>query len=255
MRNLLAAIHFIWASLVFVTSMVFVLPFIVFCTLAFSHKKAQDSAFVFLRFWAWVFSTFSLYSCRKIASRQIDANKAYIYVSNHGSFLDSVMLVRSIPQSFKPLGKIEMARTPIFGTIYKRVVVMIDRSSRESREKCVAVLKEELARGQSILIFPEGTMNRTDRPLTDFYDGAFRIAIETQTPIAPVVVLNASKLLPRNAPYVRMRPGLVTTVFAEPVDVNGLTLDDLPKLKSRVYKQMEQLILANTAVPEPAFVN
>ena len=61
-----------------------------------------------------------------------------------------------------------MVKIPVFGLIYKRLVILIDRSSKESRESCVIALKEEIARGQSILIFPEGTMNRMEQLLGNF---------------------------------------------------------------------------------------
>lgn len=84
-------------------------------------------------------------------------------------------------------------------------------------------------------------MNRTDKPLADFYDGAFRLAIETQTPIAPVVILNTRNLFPRANPLAA-RPGVITCVFDEPVEVSGLIAEDLEILKAKVYKRMESLI-------------
>lgn len=123
---------------------------------------------------------------------------------------------------------------------------MIDRSSKESREKSVAALKKDIAGGASVLIFPEGTMNKTAKPLGDFYDGAFRIAIETQTPLMPFVMLNNRKLLPRLNPLLA-RPGVITAIFITPVEVKGMTLDQLPELKQKVYDLMENAILANAA--------
>jgi 1-acyl-sn-glycerol-3-phosphate acyltransferase len=90
----------------------------------------------------------------------------------------------------------------------------------------VEELKIDLGNGQSILIFPEGTMNRSDAPLSEFYDGAFRLAIETQTAIVPMVILNARKLLPRDNPLA-IRPGVLECVFADRVEVTGLKPDDL----------------------------
>ncbi|HEY1008247.1 MAG TPA: lysophospholipid acyltransferase family protein [Sphingobacteriaceae bacterium] len=238
-----ALLHFLWAALVFLAGMFAVLPFIVFCTLVFRGKRSQDAAFVFIRLWARMFSSLAFFICRVEGHAAYRADRPYVFVSNHTSFLDAVMLVLVLPQSFKPLGKIEMARVPVFGMIYRKVAVLIDRTSRESRERCVEELKAEVSGGQSILIFPEGTMNRTAAPLTEFYDGAFRIAIETQTPLAPVVLINAGKLLPRKDPFTGIRPGVVRAVMGTPVDVTGLTLRDLPVLKNQVYRQMEAMLI------------
>ena len=141
--------------------------------------------------------------------------------------------------------KIEMLKAPIFGLIYRKVVVLIDRKSAESRAKCIQDLKIELAAGQSILIFPEGTMNRTNNPLAHFYDGAFRLAIETQTPIVPLIVINARNLLSRNYPL-DARPGPISVILADPIPVDGLVESDLPKLKEQVYRIMEELIITNS---------
>jgi 1-acyl-sn-glycerol-3-phosphate acyltransferase len=225
--------------------MILVLPFVLLSAWVLKGKQAQDTFFIFIKAWAWVFSTLCFFSVRIRGREVIDPDKAYIYVSNHNSYLDTVVAVMAIPKSFKPLGKIEMLKAPIFGLIYRKVVVLIDRKSPESRAKCIQDLKAELAEGQSILIFPEGTMNRTETPLAHFYDGAFRLAIETQTPIVPSVVINARNLLSRNHPL-DAKPGSVAVIFAEPIAVDGLAEADLPQLKERVYRVMEALIVANS---------
>lgn len=241
MRRILSLIFIIWSFLIFISAMLLVLPFIVTCSALLRGKKGDDIIFFFLNIWGWIFCTFCFFSIRTKNKKAIKPGKAYIYVCNHNSYLDAVAIVRAIPGAFKPLGKIEMVRVPIFGIIYRRVVVMIDRASKESRAKSVEQLKADLAEGQSILIFPEGTMNRTNRALTEFYDGAFRLAIETQTPIAPMVIINARNLFPRADPLAA-RPGTITCVFGEPVEIYGLVAENLDDLKARVHKRMSSLI-------------
>jgi 1-acyl-sn-glycerol-3-phosphate acyltransferase len=85
-------------------------------------------------------------------------------------------------------------------------------------------------------------MNKTESALSEFYDGAFRLAIETQTDIVPMAILNARKLLPRNSPM-DVCPGLLECVFADRIEVSSLIPDDLGKLKKRVYDCIENLIL------------
>ncbi len=243
MRNVLGAIYLIYGLLVFFAVMIVFLPFIILST--FLPKKFGTTvSFFFLRCWAFLFSTLSLFFYRMKNTEKIDTTKQYIYVANHGSYLDAPAVVIATPTAFKPLGKIEMSKIPIFGFIYKRVVVMIDRSSKESRTESVEKLKQILKNGISILIFPEGTMNRTPYVLKDFYDGAFRIAIETGTAIAPFVIINARKLMPRNNPL-QVHPGIMDVVFADPIDVSIYTLEDIESLKFKVYKVMEELILSN----------
>lgn len=241
-KRIASVLFLLWCFLVFFVIMVLVLPFIILSTAIFPGKKGHHLAFIFIRLWAFLFSYFCLFRFRTLNKKLIDTQKAHIYVSNHNSYLDSVAIVRAIPQDFKPLGKVEMAKAPVFGLIYKRLVVMIDRKSKESRLQCVEHLKEDIRKNLSILIFPEGTMNRTDAPLANFYDGAFRLAIETQTALVPMVIVNARNLLPRKN-MLAVKPGVITCVFGQPVQVQGLSADDLPALKARVYHEMEQLIL------------
>lgn len=241
----LSLIFLIWCALVFIGMMLLVVPFILIIHWICKGKKAQALSFVFLKIWAGTFSILCFYPIKIKNKAYRDSKKAFIYVCNHNSYLDAIAVVVAAPQAFKPLGKKEMVKVPIFGAIYKHLVVMVDRSSPESRAKSVEQLKLDLNAGQSLFIFPEGTMNRGEQVLADFYDGAFRIAIETQTPIAPMVLINARNLLHRDHPL-NIKPGTLSMVFAPPVEVTGLSLDDLPELKARVRQQMADLILANS---------
>ena len=240
-KRIFSLVFIIWSFLVFISTMLLVVPFIFISSALFTGKKATDIISFFLNIWGWLFCIFSFFQIRTVNCKILDPGRAYIYVCNHNSYLDAIAVVRAIPGSFKPLGKVEMVKIPIFGLIYQRVVVLIDRASKESRTKSVEELKQDLAKGQSILIFPEGTMNRSNQPLNEFYDGAFRLAIETQTPIAPMVIINARKLFPRDNPLAA-RPGVITCVFHQPVEVIGLVADDLERLKKTVFDQMKAQI-------------
>ncbi len=244
MRKIFGALFILYGLLLFFTAMLLVLPFIIIGTLL-PGKLNSTVPFFFLRVWSYLFSFLSLFFYKVIGRDKLNTSKPYIYVANHGSYLDATSVVISSPVALKPLGKIEMSKIPVFGFIYKRVVVMVDRSTKESRTESVEKLKEVLKKGVSIMIFPEGTMNRTERPLKDFYDGAFRIAIETQTPIAPFVIVNAKKLMPRNNPLSFVRPGIIKIIYTDVVDVSGYTLDQVEELKTKVYSIMEKILIEN----------
>jgi 1-acyl-sn-glycerol-3-phosphate acyltransferase len=233
--------YLLYSAIVFFLLMIIVCPFIIISTGIFKEKTGRKIAFYFLKFWAW---SFSLLTCLWFSAggKEIDTSRAYIYVGNHSSFLDAIAIVICIPQAFSPLGKIEMLKIPVFGWIYKRLVVMIDRSSRESRDHSVAELRKDLAEGQSILIFPEGTMNKSDQLLNPFYDGAFRLAIETQTPILPFAILNSKTHLPRTDPLM-LKPGVIRTVFGEAIEVKGLVAEDLEELKEKTFKAILTLLI------------
>lgn len=245
MRKVLTALYLLYAALIFIGLMFIVLPLVLVASAVLDASTGRRLILFFLRCWAWGFSIPTFFWVKTINQHIINRNLPHIYVGNHGSYLDAIAVCLSIPQYFSPLGKVEMTKIPVFGLIYKRIVVLIDRSSKESRAQSVNSLKSDLAKGESILIFPEGTMNKTELHLSEFYDGAFRIAIETQTTLMPFVMISNRELLPRVNPL-KARPGIIKTIFITPVDVKGLTLDDLPMLKQKVFDLMEEAILKHS---------
>lgn len=190
--------------------------------------------------WATLFAHLTGIRYKGERLENLHKHKAYIYVSNHTSFLDAPAMPLFIPGQFRPLGKKELTKIPVLGAIVKTVCVMVDRSSAESRKKSVEKLVRLIKSGTSIVIFPEGTMNRTNRVLKPFYDGAFRIAVETKSPILPMVVINAGKLLPPGTG--RVKPGIIYVKFGQPIVTQGLTQQDVPFIKAKAFQEMEQMI-------------
>ena len=142
----------------------------------------------------------------------------------------------------RALGKYEMSKVPVFGFIYRRAVVMVDRRDAEKRAKSVRILKSILRRGISVFIFPEGTFNLTKKPLKSFFDGAFRIAIETQTPIKPLLFLDAYNRMNHESIF-SLNPGRSRTIFLETIDVDRYTMADVERLKQDVYALMERRLI------------
>ncbi|HSK12834.1 MAG TPA: lysophospholipid acyltransferase family protein, partial [Phnomibacter sp.] len=173
----------------------------------------------------------------------IDPSKHYVFVANHISYLDIPLLFQAIRKNhFRVLGKIEMSKIPLFGLLYRIVVVLIDRSNSKSRKQSLVELQKVLDQNISIFIFPEGTFNEGRKPLKHFYDGAFRMAIETQTPIKPIVFLDAVKLMHYKSIF-SLRPGLSRAVHLPEISVEGYTPDDVAKLKNATFEAMEACIL------------
>ncbi len=239
LKNALLKLYLAWAVAAFCLIMAISLPLV---TLPFllGEKLGGRIAYFFLKIWGHGFGLTSLIRFRTVNRRSIDRTRPYIYVANHNSYLDSPAFVTAIPGQCRPLGKSEMRKIPVFGWLYPYVVVVVNRSSIASRIKSMNALKEKLRQGISVFIFPEGSMNTGDTTLLPFYEGAFRLAIETQTPILPMVILNSRRLLPR-AKF-ELRPGTITTVFLRPVPVAGLTLRDVPVLKEKVFGLMREAL-------------
>jgi 1-acyl-sn-glycerol-3-phosphate acyltransferase len=99
-------------------------------------------------------------------------------------------------------------------------------------------LKSVLSHEISIYIAPEGTFNMTDKPLIDFYDGAFRLAIETETPIKPMLFLDSVNRLHWSSVFA-MTPGKLRTVYLEEISPEGYSPFEVDQLKQKVYDLME----------------
>ncbi|HEY0355268.1 MAG TPA: 1-acyl-sn-glycerol-3-phosphate acyltransferase, partial [Flavisolibacter sp.] len=97
-----------------------------------------------------------------------------------------------------------------------------------------------------VLVFAEGTFNKTNQPLKHFYDGAFRVAIETGTPIKPVLLLNTYDRMHYDSIF-SLNPGKSRAVFLPEVSVKGLSTHDVPVLKEKVYTMMEQELVKRKA--------
>ena len=145
-----------------------------------------------------------------------------------------------IGKEFRPMAKKELLKIPVFGWIARGACVIVDRSSSESKKRSLEKLKETLEHGISILLFAEGTQNRSKEPLQPFKDGAFRIAIDTQKPILPMVVVGAGKLMPPGT--IEMRPGLIKIFVGSEISVADLSTDNTQSLKLKTYDAMKAMI-------------
>ena len=149
-------------------------------------------------------------------------------------------------QHIRILGKSEMTKVPLFGFIYKNAAVLVDRKDAIKRAKSLKILKSILSKNISIFICPEGTFNMTHAPLKNFYDGAFRIAIETQTPIRPILFLDTYDRLNYKSIF-SLSPGKSRAVYLEETITAGYTFADLSYLKEQIYKQMEDGLIRYNA--------
>lgn len=258
MKYLLASIRWlycIYAYLVFVVLMLLVVVPVIIVSF-FGKVKGGNLIYRLCILWgdAWFF----LIGIRHRNSYEVphDRKKQYIFVANHISYLDAPILVKTLRQRVRALGKIEMGKVPVFGFIYKNSIVTVDRSSAENRARSVRILKSVIKKGISIFIFPEGTFNETHQPVKAFFDGAFRIAIETQTPIKPVLFLDGYTRMHYNS-LLSLNPGRSRSVFLAPIPVEGLTNKDLPALKQKVFDIMEQKLREYNAgwIEEPGMLN
>lgn len=155
--------------------------------------------------------------------------KARVYVPNHESIIDPVVVFLNIPEDVAALGKKEFFRLPILGRACKMAgFVVVDRQNPEqrvkAREEAIRLMKEK---GRSFLVFAEGTRS-TDGRLRPFKKGAAIMAIEAEAEMIPIAVHGGFALWPKGRWH--FRPGPVQVHFLEPISTAGMTPDDKDRL-------------------------
>ncbi|GIV34445.1 MAG: 1-acyl-sn-glycerol-3-phosphate acyltransferase [Chitinophagales bacterium] len=171
----------------------------------------------------------------------IEKNRSYVFVMNHGSTADIVIVAAAMKNRYRPLGKKELVRLPVMGFMFRKALILVDRSNPESRRQSMERMREIIGKNISVLIAPEGTRNRTPEPLQPFKDGAFRLAIECQLPVIPMVLLNTRRLYPNDEWLLHHCP--LGCHFLEPVSTEGLKEKDIPELKEKVHTLMKEHIV------------
>jgi 1-acyl-sn-glycerol-3-phosphate acyltransferase len=242
LESVFSLLYKIWVGLVFTIFMIILLPGIVLPFLL--GQRFGSIGYAFLWLWSWIFSKLTFIRYKFYGQEHFGKGQAYIYVSNHTSFLDIPGLTMLLPGQFRPLAKKELLKIPIFGWIARSAAIIVDRSSPESRKRSIDRLKAFLNAGISILIFAEGTQNRSNDILQPFKDGAFRIAVDTQQPVLPIVVLGAGPLMPPGT--INLKPGLIRIYVGKEIPTYGLTLADVRSLKQRTFEVMTEMIAASS---------
>jgi len=232
----------IYGFAVFLLWMFILLPFFIW---AFLEKplKGGDLIFKISRFWGDAFFFMLGIKHWNIYEETYEASREYIFVSNHISYLDIPMMMKAIRRKrLRILGKAEMNKIPIFGSIYKRGTVSVDRNNAIARAKSIDKLISLLHQHVSVFICPEGTFNTKHKPLKSFYDGAFRIAIETQKPIQPILFLDTYDRLNYESIF-SLNPGKCRAVYLSPTFTENLKIQDVSFLKEKIYNQMEEALI------------
>ena len=193
LKNILGRIFAFWAMILFVSSLVIVfIP--IWITVLWNEPRRTIYVFKIFNVWMKFFFVFS--GVRRIITgrKHFEKGQNYIVVCNHNSFMDVPLTSPGIPGPNKTIAKIEMAKIPLFGMIYKRGSVLVNRKNEESRRSSYNKMKEVLQMGLHMCIYPEGTRNQTQEPLQRFHDGAFKLAVETQKDIMPAVIFYTNKV-------------------------------------------------------------
>jgi 1-acyl-sn-glycerol-3-phosphate acyltransferase len=236
LKNILGRIFALWAMLTFIVTMLIII--IPTWALGILPEPRRTITFINLsRLWMAVWLPLAGIRLVIKGKEHFKNGENYVVVCNHNSFMDVPVTSPGIPGGNKTIAKIELSKIPLFGIVYRRGSVLVDRKSEESRSKSYAYMKKVLDMGLHMCIYPEGTRNKTSNPLKEFKDGAFRLAIETEKDIIPAALFNTRKVLPPQKKFY-FWPQKIEMHFLPAVSVKGLTMADVKPLKEQLYQQM-----------------
>lgn len=225
-----------YGFLIFTLIFVVLLPFFF---LAIFLKPLERLAGPLNRIWARALFFF-LFLHRSKIRYEVPLNKKqrYIFCANHFSYLD-IPTMGLIGHNFKFIGKSSLKKVPLWGYMYSKLHILVDRNSLRSRHSSWIKVQEKIQQGFSIAFFPEGGIYTKNPPqMVRFKEGSFRIAVDEQIPIVPVTIHNNHILLPDERPLI-VKPGLVSLKVHKPIWPQGNDNKAVTELKNQVFEVIQ----------------
>jgi len=168
---------------------------------------------------------------------KIIEHKSYIFTPNHTSVIDIMLMLYLTKNPFVFLGKKELARIPVFGFIYKRTCILVDRNNTRSRNEAFNQAKKRLRNGLSVCIFPEGKVPDDESVILDtFKSGAFRLAIMFDIPIVPITFYDCKKRF--SFTFFSGGPGVLRARVHQFLNTKDKKIRDTRELEELTYQIM-----------------
>ncbi len=171
--------------------------------------------------------------------KPLDPTQTYIYCANHSSNLDIVLFCILAKGRFHFMGKEELMQNPVLGMFFRTIDIAVSRESKISAFRAFKKAGENLEKGMSLIIFPEGKIDDSYPPvLHEFKNGPFRLAIEKNIPIVPVSSINVWELMWDDGFRHGTRPGIGKIYIHEPISTRILGVESADELKNEVFKKI-----------------
>jgi 1-acyl-sn-glycerol-3-phosphate acyltransferase len=230
MGKVLRIIYTTYCFVPFLLSFLVTVPLYFIIFNFFPKSRSPHIAHALSRYWAaYLFICFFIRV--KISNKQyIDKNNTYVFVANHLSMLDIPLYAAACKNTFRFLAKEELEHIPLMGYIVRNLYITVKRGDKSDRHRSIEKMENTLSQNISVFLAPEGTRNKSGQPLLEFKEGAFRLAIAAQVPLAILTVHNTHHLLSPADKFL-MRPGTLYAEWSEPIITNGMTEADIETLK------------------------
>lgn len=203
------------------------------CCIIFGLISPGENKIHFIaRLWAKTLLLLSGTRVEVIGAENVLRGKPQIFMSNHQSDFDILVVLGFIPGQFRWIAKKELFKIPIFGGAMRNAgYIEIDRQNHEKAMKSLDIAAQKIMEGKSVMTFPEGTRSK-DGAVKPFKQGMFHLAIKAGVPIVPVCIIGAGAIMSRRS--LRINPGRVVMIIDKPIDVTGYTIENRAQLIERV---------------------
>jgi 1-acyl-sn-glycerol-3-phosphate acyltransferase len=216
-------------SALLVTLGVAITAFISFWCVIFSlFSNAENNIHKIANLWAKILLLICNTKVEIIGKENILRGKPQIFMANHQSDFDILIVLAHIPGQFRWLVKKELFHIPVFGAAMKSAgYIEIDRNNREKAMQSLDQAALRIREGKSIMAFPEGSRSRLGEIKT-FKQGTFYLAIKSGVPIVPISIIGSGEIMPKRS--LKIKPGKIKLVIDKPVDVKNITLENRQEL-------------------------
>jgi 1-acyl-sn-glycerol-3-phosphate acyltransferase len=200
-----------------------------------AREKWYPIFFRVASFWAKLTLLFMGFYIKKEYKQRTEKGKSYMFIANHTSVLDFLLMLAVVKRPFVFVGKQELSKVPVFGFFYKRTCILVDRTNLKSKQKVFKAAREKIDSGYSICIFPEGMVpNDESIVLSGFKKGAFRLAVEHDLPIVPLIFYDCKKRF--SYTFFSGMPGVLRIKMHSFVSTLNLKTKDTLELQNQCFQ-------------------
>jgi len=224
-RYIFWVLYRIWFYILVIIPIIILFPILI---ISVSREQWYPFFFRIARFWAKIILIGMGFRWIIEKEQILEKGKSYMFIANHTSMVDIMLMLVAIKRPFVFVGKKELAKVPLFGFFYKKTCILVDRSSVKSRQTVFLRAQKKLNQGMSICIFPEGGVPEEHIILDKFKDGAFRLAINHNIPIVPLSFLDNKKRF--SYIFFSGGPGIMRVKQHKFLETLNLTIEDTKTL-------------------------
>lgn len=210
------------------------------CCVVFAYlTREENSIHKVARIWAKILLKLTNTKIEIIGMENILVGKPQIFMANHQSDFDILIVLGHLPSQFRWIVKKELFHIPLFGKAMRNAgYIEIDRQNHEKAMRSLDIAARKIQEGKSVMSFPEGTRSK-DGTIKPFKPGMFHLALTSGIPIVPISIIGAGEIMPKRS--LQIKPGKIVMIIDRPIDVK----DYSPENRQELIERVRHVIIEN----------